>query len=131
TIAAGREIEEMRIQARRYIDRFEIEQQMQIELADKERLIAVINKAIEEAVVRTNEAEAQKRLAAMEEQIATVRAEEGANRAKRVDLIEAEAKVGRETLRLVKIAEAERSAVEERAQAEIAEAKAAEVRYAT
>jgi uncharacterized membrane protein YqiK len=131
TIAANRELEEMRVAAGRYIDRFEIEQKMQIELADKERLIAVINKAIEEAVVRTNEAEAQKRLATAEEQITTVRAEEGANRAKRIDLIEAEAKVGRETLRVVKIAEAEKAAIEQRAQGEIAEAKAAEVRYAT
>ncbi len=130
SIAADREIEQMRIAASRFIDRFEIEQRMQIEIADKERLIAVVNKAIEEAVVRTNEAEAQKKLAGMEEQIATARAEEAANRAKRVDLIEAEAKVGRDTLRLVKIAEAEKAAIEQRAQGEIAEAKASEVRYA-
>jgi uncharacterized membrane protein YqiK len=131
SITANREIEEMRIAARRYIDRFEIEQQMGIEIADKERLIAVVNKAIEEAVARTSEAEAHKKLAAAEEQIQTVRAEEGANRVKRVELIDAETKVGREALRLIKIAEAEKEAVEQRSLAEIAEAKAAKVRYET
>jgi uncharacterized membrane protein YqiK len=60
-----------------------------------------------------------------------VRAEENANRARRVEQIDAESKVGRETLRLVKIAEAEKEAIEQRAQAEIAEAKAAKVRYET
>jgi uncharacterized membrane protein YqiK len=131
TIVANREIEELRIAARRYIDRFEIEQQMEIEIADKERLIAVVNKAIEEAVARTNEAEAMKQLASAEEQIETARAEETANRNRRVELIDAETKVGREALRLVKIAEAEKGAVEQRAMAEIAEAKAAQVRYET
>jgi uncharacterized membrane protein YqiK len=129
SIVANREIEELRITAQKYIDRFEIEQKMEIELADKERLIAVINKTIEEAVARTNVAEAQKRLASVEEQVTTVRAEESASRSKRVELIDAEAKVERESMRLVKIAEAEKAAVESRSQAEIAEAKASEVRY--
>ena len=43
----------------------------------------------------------------------------------------AEAAAEREALRLVKLAEAEKLAVEQRAMAEIAEAKAAEVRYET
>jgi uncharacterized membrane protein YqiK len=128
-IVANREIEELRIAARKYVDRFEIEQNMEIELADKQRLIAVINKTIEEAVARTNAAEAEKRLASAEEQVTTLRAEESAARNKRVELIDAEAKVERESLRLVKIAEAEKAAVEQRSQAEIAEARASEVRY--
>ena len=128
-IVASREVEELRIAAQKYIDRFVIEQDMEIELADKQRLIAVVNKAIEEAVVRTSEAEARKVLAVAEEQIATVRAEEGANRNARVDIIDAEARVERDTLRLVKIAEAEKTVVEQRALAEIAEAHAADVRY--
>jgi uncharacterized membrane protein YqiK len=128
-IVANREIEELRIAAQKYIDRFEIEQKMEIELADKQRLITVINKTIEEAVARTDAAEAQKRLATMEEQVETVRAEENAARRKKVELIDAESKVERESLRLVRIAEAEKSAVEQRSQAEIAEAKASEVRY--
>ena len=43
-----RELDELRIAARKYIERFEIEQQKEIEIVDKERLIAVINKSIEE-----------------------------------------------------------------------------------
>ena len=130
-IVANREIEELRVAASKYIDRFVIEQDMEIELADKQRLIAVTNKAIEEAVARANEAEARKTLAAVEEQVTTVRAEESANRNKKVEVIAAEAAAEREALRMVKLAEAEKQAVEQRAMAEIAEAKAAEVRYET
>jgi uncharacterized membrane protein YqiK len=128
-IVAEREIEELRVAAARYIERFEIEQRMEIELADKQRLIAVVNKAIDEAVARTKEAEARKKLALSEEQIESARAEEKANRARAVEIIDAEARAKRETIRMVQIAEAEKAASESRAEAEIAEAKAAEVRY--
>lgn len=130
-IVANREIEELRVAATKYIDRFVIEQDMEIELADKARLIAVTNKAIEEAVARANEAEARKALAAVEEQVTTVRAEESATRNKKVEIIAAEAAAERDALRMVKMAEAEKQSVEQRAMAEIAEAKAAEVRYET
>lgn len=128
-IVAEREIEELRVAATRYIERFEIEQQMEIELADKQRLITVVNKAIDEAVARTNEAEARKKLALTEEKVETVRAEEKANRQKAVEVIDATARAERESIRLVKQAEAEKAASEQRAEAEIAEARAAEVRY--
>ena len=130
-IVADREVDELRIAARKYIDRFEIEQNMEIEIADKARLIAVINKTIEEAVARTSEAEARKLLATAEEQVETVRAGETASRAKMVEIIDAESKVERETLRIVRLAEADKQAVAYRAESEIAEAKAAEVRYET
>ena len=130
-IVANREIEELRIAASKYIDRFVIEQDMEIELADKHRLITVVNKAIEEAVARTNEAEARKLLAAMEEQVTTVRAEEGAARNKKVEMIAAQSAAERDALRVVSQAEAEKQAVEQRALSEIAESRAAEVRYDT
>lgn len=128
-VVAEREIEELRIAARKYIERFEIEQAMEIEIADKERLIAVVNKAIDEAVVRTNEAEAQRKLALTQEKIETTRAEEKANRSKAVEIIDAQARAEREAIRLVKQSEAEKTASKFRAEAEIAEAKAAEFRY--
>jgi len=128
-VVAEREIEELRIAARKYIERFEIEQAMEIEIADKERLIAVVNKAIDEAVVRTNEAEAQRKLALTQEKIETSRAEEKANRSKTVEIIDATARAEREAIRVIKQSEAEKTASELRAEAEIAEAKAAEFRY--
>ena len=131
TIQANREVEEMRVAARKFIDRFEIEQNMQIEVADKERIIAVINKTIEEAVALTNEAEARRSLATAEVQVDSVRAEEVAARNKRIEIIDAEAKVEREYLRLVRTAEGQKVAMEKRAQAEVAESKAAQVRYET
>ena len=128
-VVADREIDELRTAARRYIERFDIEQQMETELADKARLIAVVNKAIDEAVVRTREAEALQTLAQSEEQIESRRAEEKATRAKSVDIIDAETRAERESIRTVKMAEANKEASERRAEAEIAEARAAEFRY--
>jgi len=128
-VLADREIDELRTAARRYIERFDIEQQMETELADKARLIAVVNKAIDEAVVRTREAEALQTLAQSEEQIESRRAEEKATRAKSVDIIDAETRAERESIRTVKMAEANKEASERRAEAEIAEARAAEFRY--
>ena len=130
TIAVNRRIDEMRIAARRYIDRFEIEQQKDVEIVDKERLIALINKSIEEAHAKTEAAEAMKALAGVEEQVDSVRAEEIANRTRRIELIDASTKVERETQRLVAIARADKEATEQRALADIAEANASEVRYA-
>lgn len=130
-IVANREIEEMRVAAGKYIDRFVIEQDMEIELADKRRLIAVVNKAIEEAVARTSEAEARKQLAVVEEQVETVRAEENANRKKKVEVISAEAAAERDAVRVTRQAEAEKLAAEHRSLADIAEARASEVRYKT
>ena len=130
SIAANRDVEELRIAARQYVDRFEIEQKKELEIVDKERLIAVINKSIEEAVAKTEAANAQKSLAAVEEQITTVRAEEVANRTRRVELIDASTKAEREAVRLVTIATADKEAAEQRALAEVAEANASEVRYA-
>ena len=128
-VVADREIDELRTAARRYIERFDIEQQMETELADKARLIAVVNKAIDEAVVRTREAEALQTLAQSEEQIESRRAEEKATRAKSVDIIDAETRAERESIRTVKMAEANKEASERRSEAEIAEARAAEFRY--
>lgn len=129
-IVANREIDELRVAAKRYIDQFEIEQRMEIELADKQRLIAVVNKSIEEAVAKTEAAEAEKLLAAVEEQIGTVKAEEVANRNKRVDLIDARTRAERDALRITTAAEAEKQASEQRALADIAQSNAMEVRYA-
>ena len=129
-LVANREIEELRVSALRYIERFEIEQQMEIEVTDKQRLITVVNKAIDEAVVRTRQAEALQVLAATEEKVNTARAEEQANRAKTIETIEAQSRAERESIRMVKHAEAEKIASEQRAEAQIADSKAAEFRYA-
>jgi uncharacterized membrane protein YqiK len=128
-IVVNRELDELRITARKFVERFEIERNKEVEIVDKERLIAVINKSIEEAVAKTEVANAMKALAATEEQVVSAREQEVAERAKRISLIEAAARTERETQRLVSIATAEKEAMEQRALAEIAEANAAAVRY--
>ena len=125
----NRELDELRIAARKFVEKFEIERNKEVEIIDKERLIAVINKSIEEAVAKTEVANAMKVLAASEEQVVSARDQEAAERAKRITLIEAAARTERETQRLVSIASAEKEAMEQRALAEIAEANAAAVRY--
>jgi uncharacterized membrane protein YqiK len=130
SIVANRQIDELRIAARHYVDRFEIEQRKEVEIIDKERLIAVINKSIEEAYAKSEAAEAWKAHAAREEEITSAKEEEIANRLKRIEIISASARTEREAQRLVSIAKAEKEATELRSAAEIAEAKAAEVRYA-
>ncbi len=129
-IAVNRDIDQMRVAARNFIDRFEIEQRKEIEITDKERLIAVINKSIEEAYAQTKVAEARKLLALTEEQIFSARDEEAAHRAKRIDLINAASRTEREAMRLTSYAKAELEATGFRAQGRIAEAHADEVRYA-
>ncbi|MGH6937942.1 flotillin domain-containing protein [Hypericibacter sp.] len=130
SIAANRELDELRIAARKFVDRFEIEQQKEVEIVDKERLIEVVNKSIEEAYARAKAAEAWKANAALEEQVTSAKEEEVAGRMKRIELINASAKTEREAQRVVSAAKAEKEATEMRALADIAEANAAEVRYA-
>lgn len=128
-VVVNRELDELRIAARKFVEKLEIERDKEVEIIDKERLIAVINKSIEEAVAKTEVANAMKMLAATEEQVVSAREQEVAERAKRISLIEANARTERESNRLVSIATAEKEAMEQRALAEIAEANAAAVRY--
>jgi uncharacterized membrane protein YqiK len=129
-IVANRELDELRIAARKFVERLEIDQQKEVEIVDKERLIAVINKSVEETCAKIEAANTMKSLAALEEQIVSARAEEVASRSKRVELIDAQTKTERDALRVVAGATADKEASEQRALAIVAEAEAAEVRYA-
>ncbi|RFC66598.1 MULTISPECIES: flotillin domain-containing protein [Mesorhizobium] len=129
-IVANREVDELRIAARKFVDKFEIEQQKEVEIVDKDRLIAVINKSIEEAVAKTEAAKALKRQAELEEQINSAREEEVAGRVKRIEMIQSASRTERDAQRVTAAARADKEAAEFRALAEIAEANAAEVRYA-
>jgi uncharacterized membrane protein YqiK len=129
-IVAHREIDELRIATRKYIERLEIDHRKEVEIVDKERLIAVINKSIEETYAKIEAANTIKSLAAAEEQVVSVRAEEIASRSKRVELIDAQTKTERDALRVVAGAKADKEASEQRALGIVAEAEAAEVRYA-
>jgi uncharacterized membrane protein YqiK len=128
-IATHREVDELRIAAQKFVEKFEIERNKEVEIVDKERLIAVINKSIEEAYAKTEAAEAHKKLAAVEEAVNTAREIEAASRAKSVEKLDAESKAERERIRVTVAATAAKEATEQRALADIAEAKASAVRY--
>ena len=120
----------MRIAARKFVDQFAIEQQKEVEIVDKERLIAVINKSIEEAYAKTEAANAMRvagrgRGADRNRQRGRdcrSRQAGGADRGPR--------RSERERYASSQMPKAEKEASEQRALAEIAEANAAEVRYA-
>ncbi len=128
-ISTHREVDELRIAAQKFVEKFEIERSKEVEIIDKERLIAVINKSIEEAYAKTEAAEAHKKLAAVEEAVNTAREIEAASRAKSVEKLDAESKAERERIRVTVAATAAKEAMEQRALADIAEAKASAVRY--
>lgn len=129
TISTQREVDELRIAAQKFVEKFEIERNKEVEIIDKERLIAVINKSIEEAYAKTEAAEAHKKLAEVEEQVNTVREVEVATRSKSVEKIDAESKAARDHIRVTSAAVAAKEATEQRAMADIAESNAAGVRY--
>ena len=129
TISTRREVDELRIAAQKFVEKFEIERNKEVEIIDKERLIAVINKSIEEAYAKTEAAEAAKKLAEVEEQVVSAREIEAATRNKSVEKLDAESKAERERIRVTIAATAAKEATEQRALAEIAEAKASAVRY--
>ncbi len=129
TISTQREVDELRIAAQKFVEKFEIERNKEVEIIDKERLIAVINKSIEEAYAKTEAAEANKKLAEVEEQVNTVREVEVASRSRSVEKIDAESKAARDHIRVTSAAVAAKEATEQRAMADIAESNAAAVRY--
>ena len=114
-IATHREVDELRIAARKFVEKFEIERNKEVEIIDKERLIAVINKSIEEAYAKTEAAEAHRKLASVEEQVNTAREVEVATRAKSVEKLDAESKADRERIRVTIAASAAKDAAEQRA----------------
>ncbi|WP_420394511.1 flotillin domain-containing protein [Acuticoccus sp.] len=129
SITANRDIDELRTAAQLYVERFEIERRKEVQIVDKERLIAVIQKSIEEAVAKAEAADAWKTFAVKKEEIATAEQEEVASRSKRIEFIEASSKADRDAVRITTIASAEKEAAELRAGAEVAHANAAAVRY--
>lgn len=92
-------------------------------------MIAVVNKTVEEIGARIEETKALKEHARLEEEVASARALEIAERAKQIEFVEASSRAETDAIRITARAEAEKTAAERQAEAEIAGANAAEVRY--
>ena len=116
-IQAKQLVDAKQIEADRAIEEARIAQEQAIELARQEQQILIQNKSREESQAR-GEADAARALAvAAEEQVATARETEVAERSKRIELIEAAKEAERQAISLKVQAEAEKEAASNRASA--------------
>lgn len=126
--ARGREADEARILAKQQIDARQIEadraiqeariaQAQAVELARQEQQIAVQNKSREESQAKAEADAARAKAVAAEEQVATSRETEVAERVKRIELIEAAKEAERQAISIKVEAEAEKEAAANRAAA--------------
>ena len=116
-IDAKQQIDSQQIEADRTVEQARIAQVQAIEIARQEQQIAVQNKSREESQARAEADEARATAVAAEEQVATARQTEIAERDKRIELIEAAKAAEREAIRVKVEAEAEKDAATNRAQA--------------
>ena len=130
----GREADEARIQAKQQVDARQIEadraiqeakiaQAQAVELARQEQQIAIQNKSREESQAKADADEARAKAVAAEEQVTTSRETEVAERAKRIELIEAAKEAERQAIGVKVQAEADKEAASNRAEAARLEAE--------
>jgi uncharacterized membrane protein YqiK len=116
-ILAKQQVDSRQIEADRAIQEARIAQQQAVELARQEQQIAVQNKSREESQARAEADAARAMAVAAEEQVITSRETEVAERAKRIELIEASKEAERQAISIKVEAEAEKEAAGNRAAA--------------
>jgi uncharacterized membrane protein YqiK len=116
-IEAKKQVDAQQIEADRLVEEARIDQKRALEIARQEQQIAVQNKSREESQAKAQADEARSKAVAAEEQVATARETEIAERQKRIELIEATKQAERDAIRVRVDAEAERDAAANRAEA--------------
>jgi len=116
-ITAKQKIDSTQIEADRAVKEASIAQEQAIEIARQEQQIAIQNKSREESQAKAEADEARAKAVAAEEQVATSRQTEIADREKRIELIEAAKQAEREAIGVKVEAEAEKEAAGNRAAA--------------
>jgi uncharacterized membrane protein YqiK len=129
-IRQERTLEAERIEREQETERLEIQRRRSLDIEEQERVIAVAAKAKLQSEAQATAEAARSAMVQAQEKVATVREKEIADRRKLIELIEAEVQAGREAVKLTMLAEAERKAAVERAEAERVTADAAQHRYA-
>jgi uncharacterized membrane protein YqiK len=114
-IAAKQQTDSSQIEADRAVQEARIGQEQAIEIARQEQQIAVQNKSREESQAKAEADKARAGAVAAEEQVTTARETEIAERAKRIELIEASKEAERNAIGVKVQAEAERQAAADRA----------------
>jgi uncharacterized membrane protein YqiK len=116
-IEAKRQIDAQQIEADRAIKEARIAQEQALELARQEQQIAVQNKSRDESQAKAEADKARADAVAAEEQVATSRETEIAERTKRIELIDAAREAERAAIGIRVQAEAEKQAAADRAEA--------------
>jgi len=122
-IEAKRVIDAQQIEASRTIQQAQIAQEQAVQIARQEQQIAIQTKSREESHASAEADAARAKAVAAEEQVATSRETEIAERQKRIELIEAAKTAERDAIRVKVEAEAERDAARNRAEAVTLEAQ--------
>jgi uncharacterized membrane protein YqiK len=124
-IEAKKQVDAQQIEADRLVEEARIDQQRALEIARQEQQIAVQNKSREESQAKAEADAARATAVAAEEQVATARESEIAERQKKIELIEAAKQAERDAIKIRVDAEAERDAAQNRAEAVRREAEGA------
>jgi len=122
-IEAKKQVDAQQIEADRAVEEARIDQVRALEIARQEQQIAVQNKSREESQAKAEADAARAKAVAAEEQVATSRESEIAERQKKIELIEAAKQAEREAIGIKVEAEAEKDAATNRAEAARLEAK--------
>lgn len=116
-IEAKKQVDAQQIEADRLVEEARIDQQRALEIARQEQQIAVQNKSREESQAKSEADAARAKAVAAEEQVATSRESEIAERQKKIELIEASKQAERDAIKIRVDAEAEKDAASNRAEA--------------
>jgi uncharacterized membrane protein YqiK len=116
-IAAKQRVDSAQIEADRAVSEARIAQEQAVALARQEQQIAIAAKSRDESHAKAEADKARAAAAAAEEQVVTARETEIADRAKRIELIEATKQAERQAIGVKVQAEAEKQAAADRAAA--------------
>ena len=116
-IEAKKLVDSQQIEADRTVQQAKISQAQALELARQEQQIAVQNKSREESQAKAEADKARSQAVVAEEQVATAREAEIAERQKRIELIDAAREAERAAIQIKVQAEAEKQAAADRAEA--------------
>ncbi|GAA5051662.1 flotillin domain-containing protein [Erythrobacter westpacificensis] len=116
-IEAKKLVDAQQIEADRLVEERRIDQVRALEIARQEQQIAVQNKSREESQAKAEADAARAKAVAAEEQVATARESEIAERQKKIELIEAAKQAERDAIKIRVDAEADKDAATNRAEA--------------
>jgi uncharacterized membrane protein YqiK len=116
-ITAKRQVDSAQIEANRVVEQAKITQAQSLEIARQEQQIAVQNKSREESQARAEADTARAAAVAAEEKVGTARETEIAERAKRIELIDASREAERAAIGIKVQAEAAKQAAADHAEA--------------